>query len=334
MSLSDAVSTVNFSAGTRMTGEEQDAITPERIRAAEARIRPYIRRTPVVALDGGDIGIPQASFHCKLEMLQHAGSFKARGAFANLLMRAIPAAGIAAASGGNHGAAVAYAAMKLGIPARIFVPNISSPAKIARIRDYGAELVVGGERYADALAASEAWIAESGALAVHAFDQDETLLGQGTLGLELEEQAPELDTVLVAVGGGGLIGGIAGWYAGRAKVVGVEPEGSPTLFRALEAGKPVDAEAGGIAADSLAPRRVGERCFAIARQHVSGVVLVEDDAIRAAQAALWRILRVVAEPGGAAAFAALISRRYEPRPGERVGVVLSGGNTTAVDFSR
>ena len=317
-----------------MSGREQVAITPERIRAAEARIRPHIRRTPVVALDGGDIGISHASLHLKLEMLQHAGSFKARGAFTNLLMRQIPAVGIAAASGGNHGAAVAYAAMKLSIPARIFVPSISSPAKIARIRDYGAELVVGGERYADALAASEAWIAESGALAVHAFDQDETLLGQGTLGLELEEQVPELDTVLVAVGGGGLIGGIAAWYAGRVKVVGVEPEGSPTLFRAFEAGKPVDAETSGIAADSLAPRRVGERCFAIARRYVAGVVLVSDEAIRAAQANLWKTLRVVAEPGGAAALAALISRRYEPRAGERVGVVLSGGNTTAVDFSR
>lgn len=312
----------------------QPTINGDKIRATEQRIRPYIRRTPVVALDGADIGIPQASFHLKLELLQHAGSFKARGAFANLLMRQIPPVGIAAASGGNHGAAVAYAAMKLGIPARIFVPSISSPAKIARIRDYGAELVVGGERYADALAASEAWIAESGALAVHAFDQEETLLGQGTLGLEFEEQAPELDTVLVAVGGGGLIGGIAAWYAGRVKVVGVEPEGSPTLFRAFEAGKPVDAETSGIAADSLAPRRVGERCFAIARRYVAGVVLVDDDAIRTAQAALWKMLRVVTEPGGAAAFAALIARRYEPRPRERVGVVLSGGNTTAVDFSR
>jgi threonine dehydratase len=316
-----------------MTGSD-DVITATHIGAVEQRIRPYIRRTPVIELDGADVGFPEASVHCKLEMMQHAGSFKARGAFTNLLMRQIPTVGVAAASGGNHGAAVAYAAMRLGIPARIFVPSISSPAKIARIRHYGAELVVGGERYADALAASEAWIAESGALAVHAFDQDETLLGQGTLGLELEEQAPTLDTVLVAVGGGGLIGGIAAWYAGRTKVVGVEPEGSPTLFRAFEAGKPVDAETRGIAADSLAPRRVGERCFAIARRYVSGVVLVDDDAIRAAQAALWGTLRVVAEPGGAAAFAALLSRRYQPRAGERVGVVLSGGNTTAVDFSR
>jgi threonine dehydratase len=317
-----------------MSGREQDAITPERIRAAEGRIRPHIRRTPVIEVNGADLGFPQATFYCKLEMLQHSGSFKARGAFANLLMRQIPPVGVAAASGGNHGAAVAYAAKTLGIPARIFVPSISSPAKIARIRDYGATLVVGGDRYADALAASEAWIAESGALAVHAFDQDETLLGQGTFGLEFEEQAPALDTVLVAVGGGGLIGGIAAWYAGRTKVVGVEPEASPTLFRAFEAGKPVDAETGGIAADSLAPRRVGERCFAIAQHYVSSVVLVEDDAIRAAQAALWNTLRVVAEPGGVAAFAALLSRRYEPSPGERVGVVLSGGNTTAVDFSR
>jgi threonine dehydratase len=317
-----------------MEPAQQEAVDAARIRAAERRIRPHIRRTPVIELGSSEFGLAQCQLALKLEMLQHSGSFKARGAFANLLMRQIPPVGVAAASGGNHGAAVAYAAMKLAIPARIFVPSISSPAKIARIRDYGAELVIGGERYADALAASEAWIAETGALAVHAFDQDETLLGQGTLGLELEEQAPELDTVLVAVGGGGLIGGVAAWYAGRVKVVGVEPEGSPTLFRAFEAGKPVDAETSGIAADSLAPRRVGERCFAIARRYVSGVVLVEDDAIRAAQAALWETLRVVAEPGGAAAFAALISRRYEPRAGERVGVVLSGSNTTAVDFSR
>ena len=317
-----------------MEPAQQEAVDAARIRAAERRIRPHIRHTPVIELGGSEFGLAQCELALKLEMLQHSGSFKARGAFANLLMRQIPPVGVAAASGGNHGAAVAYAAMKLAIPARIFVPSISSPAKIARIRDYGAELVIGGERYADALAASEAWIAETGALAVHAFDQDETLLGQGTLGLELEEQAPELDTVLVAVGGGGLIGGIAAWYAGRIKVVGVEPEGSPTLFRALDAGKPVDAETSGIAADSLAPRRVGERCFAIARRYVAGVVLVEDDAIRAAQAALWETLRVVAEPGGAAAFAALLSRRYQPRPGERVGIVLSGGNTTAVDFSR
>src|SRR5262245_376429 len=224
--------------------------------------------------------------------------------------------------------------MKLGVPARIFVPTVSSPAKIARIRRYGADLVVGGDRYADALEASQIWTAESGALTVHAFDQVETLCGQGTLALELSRQAPDLDTLLVAVGGGGLIGGIAAWYAGTVKVIGVEPEAAPTLTRALAAGKPVDAEAGGIAADSLAPRQVGGLVFPIAQRHVERVVLVEDAAIRQAQETLWRILRVVAEPGAGAAFSALISGRYQPRPGERVGVMVSGGNTTAVDFGR
>ncbi len=237
-----------------------------------------------------------------------------------------------AASGGNHGAAVAFAAMTLRIHAKIFVPTVSSPAKIARIRSYGADLVVGGDRYADAFAASETWAAESGALQVHAFDQPETLLGQGTLGLELAGQAPDLDTVLVAVGGGGLIGGVAAWYGGAARVVGVEPEGAPTLFDAFKAGRPVDAPAGSIAADSLAPRRVGELMFPIARAHVERVVLVTDGAIRQAQQTLWEALRVVAEPGGAAAFAALLSGAYQPAPGERVGIVVSGGNTTAVTF--
>jgi threonine dehydratase len=304
------------------------------IAATERLIRPHIRETPVVAATGADFGLADTPLVFKLELLQHSGSFKARGAFANLLTHAVPAAGVAAASGGNHGAAVAYAAMTLGIPARIFVPSVSSPAKIARIRAYGAELVIAGERYADALAASEAWLAASGALAIHAFDQRETLLGQGTLARELERQAPLLDTVLVAVGGGGLIGGIAAWYAGAAKVVGIEPEAAPTLTRALAAGRPVDAEAGGIAADSLAPRRVGEQVFPLAAAHVERVVLVEDAAIAAAQRALWEHLRIVAEPGGAAAFAALLSGRYRPAPQERVGIVLSGGNTTAVDFAR
>jgi threonine dehydratase len=309
-------------------------IDRDRIAATEKLIRPFIRRTPVIAIEGADIGLAGVELRLKLELMQHSGSFKARGAFANLLTREVPEAGVAAASGGNHGAAVAYAAMVRRVPARIFVPSISSPAKIARIRDYGAALDVGGDRYADALAACEAYIARSGALSVHAFDQTETLLGQGSIGLELEEQVPDLDTLLVAVGGGGLIGGIAAWYAGRIRVVGVEPEAAPTLTRALAAGRPVDAEAGGIAADSLAPRQIGELVFPIAQRHVERVVLVEDAAIRQAQETLWRILRVVAEPGAAAAFAALISGRYQPRPGERVGVMVSGGNTTAVDFGR
>jgi threonine dehydratase len=239
-----------------------------------------------------------------------------------------------AAPGDNHGAAVAFAARQLGVAARIFVPTCASEAKVRRIREYGATLVVTGERYADALAASELEAAQSGAMQVHAFDQDETLLGQGTLGLELEEQAPELEPLLVPVGGGGLIGGIAAWYGGRVKVVGVEPERSPTLTEALLAGGPVDAETNGIAADSLAPRRVGERVFPIARDHVAKVYLVSDDDIRRAQEVLWSAVRIVAEPGGAAAFAALLSGRYRPAAGEHVGVVISGGNTLAVDFAR
>jgi threonine dehydratase len=302
------------------------------IEATYRRIAPHIRRTPVIEVDGADFGLPAGRLSLKLELLQHAGSFKARGAFANLLLREIPAVGVAAASGGNHGAAVAFAAMKLNVPAKIFVPGISSPAKIQLIRDCGADLIIGGERYADALAASEAWIAQSGALAVHAFDQQETLLGQGTLGAELEQQIPDLDTVLVGVGGGGLIGGIAAWYANSIRVVGVEPELAPTLTNALAAGHPVDAIASGIAADSLAPRRVGERVYPIAKRYVERVLLVTDDDIRRAQQTLWTKLRVVAEPGGAAAFAALLSGRYRSAPGEHVAVVVSGGNTTAVNF--
>ncbi|MGE5243649.1 MAG: threonine/serine dehydratase [Betaproteobacteria bacterium] len=309
-------------------------ITPDRIAATERIIRPYIRRTPLVEVSGGDLGLDSTSVVFKLESLQHAGSFKARGAFASLLTRPVPPAGVVAASGGNHGAAVAFAAERLRTPARIYVPSVASPAKIARIRSYGARLIVGGDRYADALAASEAWAAESGAMPVHAYDQPETLLGQGSVGLELEQQLPAIDTLLVAVGGGGLIGGIAAWYRGRVRVVAVEPETAPTLSAALAAGRPVDAPAGGIAADSLAPRRVGALMFPIAQAFVAQSVLVTDDSIRDAQQTLWDALRVVVEPGGAAAFAALLSGRYRPVPGERVAVLLCGGNTEAVSFAR
>jgi threonine dehydratase len=309
-------------------------ITPEQISSTYPIIRPHIRRTPIIDLDGADFGITAARLVFKLESLQHAGSFKSRGAFTHLLTRTVPAAGVVAASGGNHGAAVAFAAMRRKVPAKIFVPTVASSTKIQQISDYGADLVVSGERYADALAASEAWVAQSGAMPIHAFDQDETLLGQGTVGLELEEQAGDVTTLLVAVGGGGLIAGIAAWYQSRIKVVGVEPELAPTLTRALAAGRPVDAEAGGIAADSLAPRRVGERVFPIVQRHVSATVLVSDDAIRDAQRLLWKKLRVVAEPGGAAALAALTSGRYAPTPNERIAVLICGGNSTAVDFER
>ena len=295
-------------------------------------ISPYIRVTPILEVSGVDFGLSSFPLTLKLELLQHSGSFKARGAFANLLLRRIPEAGVVAASGGNHGAAVAYAAMRLGVRAKIFVPTVSSPTKVQRIRACGAELAIVGDRYADALAASEAWGEKAGALPVHAYDQTETLLGQGTLGMELAGQAPRLDTVLVPVGGGGLIGGVAGWYAGDVKIVGVEPELAPTLSEGLRVGRPVDAPAGGIAADSLAPRRVGELMFPIAQAYVAQVALVSDQAIRRAQDALWSTVRIAAEPGGAAAFAAILSGAYAPRNGERVGVLVSGGNSTAVDF--
>jgi threonine dehydratase len=307
-------------------------LSAKEISSAYELITPHIRRTPVIEVAGADFGIAAETLVLKLELLQHAGSFKARGAFTNLLTRRVPRAGVVAASGGNHGAAVAFAAMKLDIRAKIFVPSVASPAKIQQITEYGAELVIAGERYADALAASEAWIDQSGAMPVHAFDQAETLLGQGTVGLELERQANPLTTLLVAVGGGGLIAGIAAWYGGRIKIVGVEPDQAPTLTRALEAGQPVDAEAGGIAADSLAPRRIGQLAFPIAQRYVDRTVLVSDDAIEDAQRRLWKTLRVVAEPGGAAALAALTSGGYEPDPGERIGVLICGGNTTAVNW--
>ncbi|HYA89570.1 MAG TPA: serine/threonine dehydratase, partial [archaeon] len=223
-------------------------------------------------------------------------------------------------------------AKKLGKPARIFLPSVASPEKIERIRSHGAELVITGERYADALAASQEWAAQSGAMTIHAYDQPETLLGQGSVGLEFEEQFPRLDTLLIAVGGGGLIGGIAAWYSNRIRIVGVEPEAAPTLTHALRAGRPVDSPAGGVAADSLAPKRVGELMFPIAQRSVESVVLVSDEAILQAQEKLWSGVRVLAEPGGAAAFAALLSGRYQAKPGERVGVLVCGGNTTAVNL--
>lgn len=303
-----------------------DAVNPQSIANAHTLIRAHIRRTPVIEVDRAEFGLAPGPLSFKLELLQHSGSFKARGAFVNLLARTVPPAGVVAASGGNHGVAVAYAARQLGVPAKIFVPAVTSEAKLARLRAYGADVTVVGERYADALAASAVWLAESGAMDIHAFEQVETLLGQGTLGLELAAQLPDAATLLVAVGGGGLIGGIAAWYRGGVKLVGVEPFASPTLFDALAAGRPVDAEAGGIAADSLAPRRVGELMFPFAQQFVDHVALVSDDAIRQAQAALWDVLRIPAEPGGAAAFAALLSGAYVPEPHEHVSVVVCGGN--------
>ena len=317
-----------------MAATSNPLIDRAQISATHARIREHIRRTPVLEMEGNDFGLGAFAVFLKLELFQHTGSFKARGALTNLITRTVPPSGVVAATGGNHGVAVAFAAQKFIVPARIFVPSVASPAKLQRIEEYGANLVIAGDRYADALEASTIWQEKSGAMPIHAFDQKETLLGQGTVGLELEEQVPELDSLLVAVGGGGLIGGIAAWYQGKIKIVGVEPEAAPTLTKALEAGRPVDAEAGGIAADSLAPRRVGELMFPIAQRFVDRVILVSDEEIRGAQEQLWRTARVAAEPGGAAGLAALTSRKYAPAKGERVGVLICGGNTTAVDFSK
>jgi threonine dehydratase len=305
-------------------------VVPDEIRRTYETIRPYVRRTPVLGVAPGDLSLEPApaGLTLKLEYLQCAGSFKARGAFTNLLLRDVPAAGVVAASGGNHGVAVAFAAHRLGVPAKIFVPSISSPAKIARIRGLGADLVITGDRYADALAAAQEHVARSGALSVHAFDQRETLLGQGTVGLELAQQVDGLDTVLVPVGGGGLIGGIAAYLAKDVRVVGVEPEGAPTLFRARAAGRPVDAPAEGIAADALAPRRIGELVFPITQAYVEEVLLVSDDAIRAAQTRLWREFRIAAEPAASVGVAALMTGAYRPAPGEHVAVVISGANLT------
>jgi threonine dehydratase len=309
-----------------------DFLSGAAIRAAAERLAPHVRRTPVIEIDGADFGLAAVRLVFKLEFLQHAGSFKTRGAFNNLLTRPIGPQGVVAASGGNHGAAVAFAAMKRKVPATIFVPSVASPAKMEQIRGYGARLEIAGERYNDALLASQRHVEESGALPIHAFEQWETLQGQATVGLEFEEQAPRLDRLLVAVGGGGLVGGIAAWYAGRIPVVGVEPEEAPTLTHALAAGEPVDAPAGGIAADSLAPKRVGSLMFPIAQRYMAGTVLVTEEAIRESQRALWKTMRIVAEPGGAAALAALTSGALKPKAGETVGVLLCGANTGAVQL--
>lgn len=298
-------------------------IDRESIAAAASRLLPYIRHTPVLRADlSSDLPLS-----LKLEMLQHAGSFKPRGAFNRLLSAAVPAAGVIAASGGNHGAAVAYAARALGVAAEIFVPSGTPAPKVARIAGYGARVVQGGESYAKALTASRRRQVETGALEIHAYDHADILAGQGTVGREFEQDAPDLTHILVATGGGGLIGGIAAWYAGSAEIISVEPEGCPSLHDALRAGLPVDAPVGGLAADSLGATRVGTLMFPIARSFISQAVLVPDDAILAAQRLLWERFRLVTEPGGATAVAALLSGRFVPPVDARVGVVVCGANT-------
>jgi threonine dehydratase len=296
------------------------------IQSAAARLAPHVRNTPCLRLDGAEFGVA-APVTLKLELLQHTGSFKPRGAFNRLLTADVPPSGVIAASGGNHGAAVAYAARALGITAEIFVPAGTPEAKLTRIASYGARVVRGGEAYADALAASRERQAETGALEVHAYDHEAVLTGQGTVGREFEHAAPDLTHILVATGGGGLIGGIAAWYARSAQIVSVEPEGCPGLHDALRAGHPVDAPVGGLAADALGARRVGSLMFDIARQTGVTAVLVENAAILAAQRFLWDRLRLIAEPGGATALAALLSGRFVPPTGARIGVLVCGANT-------
>ncbi len=303
------------------------------IAEAAQRLRGHIRTTPVIEAGDACFGLRESPV-LKLECLQHSGSFKVRGVFNHLLNPSTSArfaeVGVVAASGGNHGAAVAYAAQRLSLRADIFVPEISSPAKIQRIESYGATVHVGGQRYADALERCRVFQEKSGQLGIHAYDEEATLVGQGTVAREWQEQNPAIDTVLVAVGGGGLIGGMAAWYQGGVKVVACEPKRSCAFHEAVKQGSPVDVSIDGIAADSLGARRVGGLMFPIAQKYVADSVVVDDEEIVSAQCALWSEVQVMAEPGGATALAALLSGAYTPESGERVGVLICGGNTSSL----
>jgi threonine dehydratase len=304
---------------------DEHTIGREEIEAADRRIRPYVRRTPVLELGPGAFGL-RSRLTLKLELVQHTGSFKPRGAFNKILSSDVPDAGVIAASGGNFGQAVAFAAHTLGRHADVFVPSNSPKVKTDRIRALGANVTVVEGWYDEALDASRDRADETGALVMHAYDQPEIVAGQGTLAAELEQQVPDADTVLVAIGGGGLIGGVAAWYEGRRRVVGVEPKTSQSMTAALAAGEPVDVEYGGYAADSLGTKRAGEIAFAIVTQCVERVVLVSGEAIKDAQRRLWHEVRVFAEPGGAAALAALLSKAHVPEPDEHVVVLVCGAN--------
>ncbi len=294
-------------------------ITRTDVDDAGRRIATHVRRTPTLALDGATV--------LKLELTQHTGSFKPRGAFNDVLSRAsLPASGITAASGGNHGQAVAYVASRLGLKAEVFVPEVCPTVKRERIAGFGAVIVVGGAIYDDAQAACTARAALTGAHLVHPFDRDEVMAGAGTVALELAEDDPDLDTVLVAVGGGGLLGGTLAFYGRDVRVVAVEPERSQALHAALDAGRPVEVGVDGAAADSLGARQIGERPFELASAHLYRSITVSDAAIVTAQRRLWESVRIMAEPGGAAAFAALLSGAYRRGPGERVGIIVCGGN--------
>jgi threonine dehydratase len=300
-------------------------VTPDDVEAAARRVGDHVRRTPVLALENGAFGRP-AGVVLKLELLQHAGSFKPRGAFNRVLASQVPGAGLVAASGGNHGVAVAHVAHALGHHAEIFVPATSPTAKVDRIRALGAEVRVGGEIYDDAQSAATARAGETGALLVHPYDHPLVVAGQGTMARELDDQVPGFDTVLVAVGGGGLIAGVCAWFGDRVKIVSVEPASIPAMFEARRAGRPVEVSVSGLAADSLGAKAIGAVPFAVAAPFVDDAVLVSDDAIRAAQRELWLSVRLMAEPGGAAALAAVLSGAYRPAPAERVVVVMCGSN--------
>jgi threonine dehydratase len=270
----------------------------------------------------------------KLELTQHTGSFKPRGIFNRILSARIPEAGVIAASGGNAGLAVAYAARKLRIPAEIFVPVTSPRVKVSRLESYGAKVVATGRYYADAYAASQERATQTGALEVHAYDQPEVAAGQGTLAMELEQQLDRFDTALIAVGGGGLIAGVATWLEGTpARVAAVEPESCPTLATAMKTGEPTEVEVGGIAADSLGARKISATTLEIAKRTLMTSHLVPDEAIRQARQWLWDEFRIAAEPGGATALAALTSGAYQPAPGERVVAVICGGNADPCDLT-
>jgi threonine dehydratase len=302
------------------------------IEDAADRLRGWVRRTPTLDPGPGAFGVP-GSLTLKLELLQHTGSFKPRGAFNRMLTAEIDESGVLAASGGNFGMAVAYAARELGHRAEIFVPETSPLVKIDRIRAYGADVHVVPGYYGEAAAACEERAFETGAAFLHPYDQPAVVAGQGTVARELDEQAPDLDTVLVAVGGAGLIGGVAAWFCDDVRVIGVEPARCPTLSAALEAGEPVDVEVSGVAADSLGAMRAGLIATQIAQAYVDRVVLVDDATITAARRTLWSEVRLATEPGAAAPLAALLEGAYVPEPGERVGVIVCGANADPADLS-
>jgi threonine dehydratase len=301
------------------------------IEAAAARLAaapvPVVRETPLWTLSGAQMGLGPFEVWLKLEHLQVGGSFKARGMASRLLANPIPAAGVIVASGGNAGIATAAAARALGVRCEVFVPEVSSPAKRERLRGLGAEVVVTGAAYADALAACQVRQRESGALMTHAYDQEEVVAGAGTLAREIERQAGGVpDRVLVSVGGGGLIGGVAAWFAGRSRVVALEPEGAPTLHAARAAGEPVDVAVSGIAADSLGARRIGDIAWRVSQTAVADSLLLPDAAIREAQLWLWRECKLAVEPAAALGLAALRTGAVQPAPGERVALILCGAN--------